>query len=75
MSNTEHRTSPTAFVPRDPDFEARVCRAFHEALRPADRDLLFVLDQLEVGDVAGFSPDGFAVIRDRCEAPPARRSA
>lgn len=47
-----------------PDFEERVCRAFHDALElTADRPLVLVFDQLEAGD-HGLSADQFRLLRE-----------
>ncbi|MGC4085528.1 MAG: hypothetical protein QM736_26245 [Vicinamibacterales bacterium] len=47
-----------------PDFERRVCQAFHEALQPPPgMPLVLVFDQLEAGD-RGLSADQFALLRE-----------
>lgn len=52
-----------------PDFERRVCQAFHEALQPAPNEpLVLVFDQLEAGD-RGLSADQFALLREHWITP------
>ncbi len=47
-----------------PEFERRVCQAFHDALRPPGNEpLVLVFDQLEAGD-RGLSADQFALLRE-----------